>query len=36
LEKKTGFVGRKIRDIIFRLRKQGKIKSERKGIYVKA
>jgi len=36
LEKKTGFEGRKIRDIIFRLRKQGKIKSERKGIYVKA
>ena len=36
LEKKTGFKGRKIRDIIFRLRKQGKIKSERKGVYVKA
>ena len=36
LEKKTGFEGRKIRDIIFRLRKQGKIKSEGKGIYVKA
>ncbi len=36
LEKKTGFKGRKISDIIFRLRKQGKIKSERKGIYVKA
>ena len=36
LERKTGFKGRKIRDIIFRLRKQGKIKSERKGIYVKA
>ena len=36
LEKKTGFVGRKIRDIIFRLKKQGKIKSEPKGIYVKA
>ena len=36
LEKKTGFEGRKIRDIIFRLRKQGKIKSERKGLYVKA
>ncbi len=36
LKKKTGFEGRKIRDIIFRLRKQGKIKSERKGIYVKA
>ena len=36
LEKKTGFKGRKIRDTIFRLRKQGKIKSERKGIYVKS
>ncbi len=36
LEKKTGFEGRKIRDIIFRLKKQGKIKSEIKGIYVKA
>ena len=36
LKKKTGFEGRKIRDIIFRLRKQGKIKTERKGIYVKA
>jgi len=36
LKKKTGFEGRKIRDIIFRLRKQGKIKSERKGVYAKA
>jgi len=33
---KTGFEGRKIWDIIFRLRKQGKIKSDRKGLYVKA
>ncbi|MCK4788531.1 MAG: hypothetical protein KAV87_32620, partial [Desulfobacteraceae bacterium] len=36
LRKKTGLEGRKIRDIIYRLKKQGKIKSERKGIYVKA
>ncbi len=36
LEKKTGFEGRKIRDIIYKLKKQGKIKSERKGLYVKA
>ena len=36
LKKKTGLEGRKIQDIIFRLRKQGKIKSERKGLYVKA
>ena len=36
LEKKTGFGGTKIRDIIFRLKKQAKIKSELKGLYVKA
>ncbi len=36
LRNKTGFEGRKIRDIIYRLKKQGKIKSEPKGIYVKA
>ncbi len=36
LRKKTGFEGRKIGDIIYRLKKEGKIKSERKGIYVKA
>ena len=36
LEKKTAFEGRKIRDIIYKLRKQGKIKTEGKGLYVKA
>jgi hypothetical protein len=36
LRKKTGFEGRKIGDIIYRLKKQGKIKTEGKGIYVKA
>jgi len=36
LEKKTGFKGRKIADTIFRLRKQGKIKSAGKGVYVTA
>ena len=36
LRKKTGFEGRKIRDITYRLRKQGKIKAESKGLYVKA
>ena len=36
LRNKTGFEGRKIRDLIYRLKKQGKIKSERKGLYVKA
>ncbi len=35
LIKKTGFEDRKIRDITYRLRKQGKIKTEPKGIYVK-
>jgi len=36
LEKKTGFKGRKIRDIIYKLKKQGKINRDPKGIYVKA
>ena len=36
LEKKTDFKGRKIRNTIFRLRKQGKIKSAGRGLYVKA
>ena len=36
LEKKTGFKGRKIGDIIYNLKKQGKIKSVRYGLYVKA
>jgi len=35
LKKKTGFEGRKIRDITYRLKKQGKIKTEGKGLYVK-
>ena len=36
LEKKTGFKARKIGDIIYNLKKQGKIKSVRYGLYVKA
>lgn len=36
LRKKTGFEARKLRDLIYRLNKQGKIKSARKGFYVKA
>lgn len=36
LRKKTGFEGRKIRDILYRLKKQRKIKSPRTGFYVKA
>jgi len=36
LKKKTGFEGRKIWDITYRLKKQGKIKKDRKGLYLKA
>ncbi len=36
LIKKTGFEDKKIRDITYRLRKQRKIKKDRKGLYVKA
>ncbi len=36
LIKKTGFKGRKIGDIVYRLKKEGKIKKDRKGLYVKA
>jgi len=36
LRKKTGFEGRKIRDIVYRLKKRGKIKIEGKGVYLKA
>ncbi len=36
LKKKTGFDNKKIRDIVYRLKKHGKIKTERKGFYVKA
>ena len=36
LIKKTRFKGRKIGDVIYRLKKQGKIKSTGRGIYVKA
>ena len=35
LRKKTGFEGRKIRDIVYRLKKRGKIKVEGKGVYLK-
>jgi len=33
---KTGFNTKKVQNIVFRLRKQGKIKSIKKGIYAKA
>ena len=36
LMKKTGFNAKKDRNIIFKLKKQGKIKSEKKGVYLKA
>ncbi len=36
LRKKTGFRYNHIRTILYRLKKQGKIKSERKGLYVRA
>ena len=36
LKKKTGFNDQKIRDNIYRLRKQNKIESTGKGIYIKA
>jgi len=36
LKKKTGFKVRSVENIIYRLKKEGKIKSEPKGIYVKA
>ncbi len=36
LKKKTGFEDKKVRDITYRLRKQRKIKKDRKGLYVKA
>jgi len=36
LRKKTDFEGRKMRDIVYRLKKRGKIKVEGKGLYLKA
>jgi predicted Rossmann fold nucleotide-binding protein DprA/Smf involved in DNA uptake len=36
LIKKTGFKDSNIRTILYRLRKQGKVKSDPKGMYVKA
>ena len=36
LRKRTGFEGRKIRDIVYRLKKRGKIKVTGKGLYLKA
>ena len=36
LIKKTGFEDKKVRDITYRLMKQGKIKRDLKGLYVKA
>jgi len=36
IQAKTGFDGKKIRNIIFRLNKIGKIKRKRRGIYIAA
>ena len=36
LKSKTGFDSRKIANMLYRAKKQGKIKSEKKGVYVKA
>ena len=36
LMKKTGFNEKKVQNVIYKLKKQEKIKSERKGVYVKA
>ena len=36
IQVKTGFDGKKIRNIIFRLNKTGKIKRKRRGIYIAA
>ena len=36
LMEKTGYNQKKVANIVFKLRKQGKIKSESKGVYVKA
>jgi predicted Rossmann fold nucleotide-binding protein DprA/Smf involved in DNA uptake len=35
LKNKTGLEGRRVNDIIYRLKKEGKIKSSGRGIYVK-
>jgi len=36
IKKNTGFTDKKVQNIIYKLKKQGKIKSTAKGVYVKA
>ena len=36
IKKKTGFDGRKVSNIVYSLKKSGRIKSEKKGVYKKA
>ena len=36
LMKETGFNQKKINNIVYKLKKQGKIKSERRGVFAKA
>jgi predicted Rossmann fold nucleotide-binding protein DprA/Smf involved in DNA uptake len=36
IKQKTGYDNKKIHNLVYKLKKQGKIKSETKGVYVKA
>jgi len=36
LKERTGFQGQKLYNVLYVLKKQGKIKTEQKGVYVKA
>ncbi len=36
IKQKTGYDDKKIHNLVYKLKKQGKIKSETKGVYVKA
>jgi len=36
IKQKTGYDNKKINNLVYKLKKQGKIKSEAKGVYVKA
>jgi predicted nucleic acid-binding protein len=35
IKQKTGYDNKKIHNLVYKLKKQGKIKSETKGIYIK-
>jgi hypothetical protein len=36
INQKTGYDNKKINNLVYKLKKQGRIKSETKGVYVKA